>query len=196
MNLIEALRQIAARGSVGDPDLHYLQTVLANAIPKLRAAIDLRGRTLRPGRFICHRDPQYGFVVMILGWGPGDATPIHDHGTWGIEGVLEGSLTVTDYDDSELDPQPLLQRVIGPGATMSNLPPKRDVHKVASCSRGLSLSLHVYGHELTGNRIYVPGEGFKMRHNKADEYAFLDVAGVGESESQVWGLLWNECSML
>lgn len=193
---MEELQKLATQGAVTEQDLHHLQRVVAHSIPKLRAAASLRAKMLRPGRFICHRDPVYGFVVMILAWGPGDATPIHDHGTWGVEGVLEGVLSVTEYDDSEMNPKPLTQRIIGPGATMSNLPPNRDVHRVASGSCGLSVSLHIYGREITGNRIFVPGEGFQQRHNKADEYAFLDVAGVGETEAQTWGLLWQDCSML
>lgn len=194
--LIEQLQKVIAAGPVGEAQLSFLQEEVASAIPKLRAAVALRNQILRPGRFICHRDQTYGFVVMILAWGPGDGTPIHDHGIWGVEGVLEGALTVTDYNDSEVAPEPLLQKIIGPGATMSNLPPKRDVHRVQNCARGLSLSLHIYGREITGNRIFVPGKGFEVRNQKADEYAFLDVAGIADKEELGWSLFWNASSML
>lgn len=196
MSIVEDLHRVVAAGAVAEPQLKTLQAALSCAIPRLRAAVELRCNEMRPGRFICHRDPTHGFVVMVLGWGPGDATPIHDHGTWGVEGVLQGSLTVTEYDDSETEPRPLMQRVIGPGATMSNLPPKRDVHKVENCGSGLSLSVHIYGREITGNRIFVPGKGFEARAQKAAEYAFLDVAGVCPEDSQGWGLFWSESSML
>lgn len=194
--LIEELRQVAANGPVGEAQLSFLQGEVALAIPKLRAAVALRGGILQPGRFICHRDQAHGFVIMILAWGPGDATPIHDHGVWGVEGVLEGALTVTEYDDSEVAPEMQRQKIIGPGATMSNLPPKRDVHRVQNCARGLSLSLHIYGREITGNRIFVPGKGFETRSQKADEYAFLDVAGIAEKHDLGWGLFWSTSSML
>jgi hypothetical protein len=43
-----------------------------------------------------------------------------------------------------------------------NLPPSRDVHKVQHGKGDESaVSLHIYGREMTGNRMFVPGEGFR-----------------------------------
>ena len=37
-------------------------------------------------------------------WGPGQGTPVHDHGgLWCVEGVVEGQIAVTRYD---VQPQP------------------------------------------------------------------------------------------
>ena len=99
---------------------------------------------------------------MVLVWGKGDGTPIHDHGTWGVEAVLLNALKVTQYSPSEENPEPLGSFVAGASYVMHNLPPDRDVHRVEHHSGDAARSLHIYGKEMTGNRAFYPGEGFKV----------------------------------
>ena len=42
-------------------------------------------------------DPFERFSVVSFVWGPGQATPIHDHTVWGLIGVLEGAEFVRTY---------------------------------------------------------------------------------------------------
>src|SRR5262245_39269109 len=50
-------------------------------------------------RRLVHRDDQRGYSVVAMTWGPGQATPLHDHGgMWCVEGVWEGSIDVQQYE--------------------------------------------------------------------------------------------------
>ena len=49
-------------------------------------------------QYLLHRDATSRFcVVSFLVWGPGQSTPIHDHGTWGLVGMLCGAETATRF---------------------------------------------------------------------------------------------------
>jgi len=41
-------------------------------------------------QFLLYVDPQDRFSVVSFVWGPGQATPIHDHTVWGLIGMLRG----------------------------------------------------------------------------------------------------------
>jgi predicted metal-dependent enzyme (double-stranded beta helix superfamily) len=160
--LIDSLREILANRcqSIDQGVLDEVRSLVQSSIPRLQSTL-LCQRALKPGRYLCYKDPDFGFVVMCLVWGEGDATPIHDHGTWGVEAVLRSTLAVTNYSECEQDPRPLDTCVCKAGAVIYNLPGCRDVHKVAHHSGDYAVSLHIYGREMTGNRMFVPGEGFK-----------------------------------
>ncbi|WP_239023825.1 hypothetical protein [Salinicola corii] len=42
-------------------------------------------------QYLLHCDAQERFSVVSFVWGPGQQTPIHDHGVWGLIGMLRGS---------------------------------------------------------------------------------------------------------
>jgi predicted metal-dependent enzyme (double-stranded beta helix superfamily) len=46
----------------------------------------------RYARNAIHVDPDGIMSLYALVWLPGQWTPIHDHGTWGVVGVVEGTL--------------------------------------------------------------------------------------------------------
>jgi len=158
--LIDDIRATIKGGDVGPEKIAQIESRVKEALPRLQAS-RVCTQTLSPGRYLCYKDPEYGFVIMVLVWASGDGTPIHDHGIWGVEAVLRHSLKVTNYSQNETDPQPLDTLIVAAGAIMHNLPPARDVHKVEHNSGDLAVSLHIYGREMTNNRSFVPGEGFK-----------------------------------
>src|SRR5258708_16641282 len=50
-------------------------------------------------RRLLYRDPDLGFTALVMTWGPGQRTALHDHaGIWCLEGVVEGELEVTRYE--------------------------------------------------------------------------------------------------
>ena len=160
--LVESLRGVLAkRGSkVDQAALDEVKALVQEAIPRLQSTM-LCQRAIKPGRYLCYKDPDLEFVIMCLVWGVGDATPIHDHGIWGVEAVLRSTLRVTSYTDCETNPRPVETCVCAAGTVIYNLPGDRDVHKVEHHSGDYAVSLHIYGREMTGNRMFVPGEGFK-----------------------------------
>src|SRR5882724_4344657 len=50
-------------------------------------------------RRLLHRNDDLGYTAVVMTWGPGQGTPLHDHaGIWCVEGVVEGRMDVTQYD--------------------------------------------------------------------------------------------------
>src|ERR671931_89921 len=45
---------------------------------------------LRYARRLFHQDPEGRYTAVVMTWGPGQGTPVHDHGgLWCVEGVVE-----------------------------------------------------------------------------------------------------------
>jgi predicted metal-dependent enzyme (double-stranded beta helix superfamily) len=52
-------------------------------------------------QLLLHCDPLERFSVVSFVWGPGQRTPIHDHCTWGLIGMLRGAELWEDTPASE-----------------------------------------------------------------------------------------------
>lgn len=119
-----------------------------------------------------YRSPKYDYRVIAITWGPGQASPIHDHAdTWGIEAVLRGELEVVDFRSvreyealSELLPSG--QHRLRAGQVISLLPP-HDLHACRNVgTRGPAVSLHIYGRHLEEVRSYVHLDGRLYRQER------------------------------
>src|SRR5262245_54654907 len=59
-------------------------------------------KTPRPdtyARRLFHRDPSGQYTMVVMTWGPGQKTALHDHaGIWCVEGVVDGNMEVAQYD--------------------------------------------------------------------------------------------------
>ena len=109
-------------------------------------------------QYLLYADPEDRFSVVSFVWGPGQATPIHDHTVWGLIGVLRGA---------ELC-QPFAQNAQGrwlPSAEQTRLeagtveavsPTVGDVHRVWNAlADSPSISIHVYGANIGKVRRHV-----------------------------------------
>ena len=99
-------------------------------------------------QYLLHCDSRERFSVVSFVWGPGQATPVHDHRVWGLVGVLRGAERVQRYvraaDGSigRLGPENVLQA----GKVDVVSPSVGDLHRVANGrDDGPSVSIHVYG---------------------------------------------------
>lgn len=111
-------------------------------------------------RYVVHRDPQDRFDVIALVWKPGQATLLHDHdGTWGVEGVVKGTITITNFlRERELGEDLVQLREletveVGARGTGQLLPPA-DCHIVANRGTETAITVHVYGKPLRQFRIF------------------------------------------
>lgn len=127
-------------------------------------------------RRLVYRSPQHGYVVVAMIWGPGQKTPLHDHaGTWCVEGVLEGRIEVTQYDLVGRDHGRCRFEVMdsvqtGVGAAGSLIPPF-EYHTIANARDRASITLHVYGNDLTHCGIFEPDDtGTYRRREKTLTY--------------------------
>ena len=102
-------------------------------------------------QYLIHRDPENRFSVVSFVWGPGQATPIHDHRVWGLVGVLRGAEIDQRYartDDGTLVPVGAPVR-LDAGAVATLSPDSGDIHRVANAHDDrVSISIHVYGADI------------------------------------------------
>ena len=48
-------------------------------------------------QYLLYADPLERFSMVSFVWGPGQKTPVHDHMTWGLIGMLRGQEIDTHY---------------------------------------------------------------------------------------------------
>ena len=112
-------------------------------------------------RHLVYIDRKRRFVIMCGVWQPGQGTPVHDHGTWGVMGIYKGELKVTNYlrlDDRTKPGHAKLREAAGvwsgTGSVTYVLPPNEEIHKVENLSDAETLSLHVYGKDVIEFQMY------------------------------------------
>ncbi|EJL34481.1 cysteine dioxygenase [Novosphingobium sp. AP12] len=100
-------------------------------------------------QYLLHCDSAERFSVVSFVWGPGQATPVHDHRVWGLVGVLRGAEKVQSFDFRDYDGA-LIQQ--GPTRDLLETeveaidPREGDIHRVENAySDRVSISIHVYG---------------------------------------------------
>lgn len=106
-------------------------------------------------------DPRQRFSVVSFVWGPGQATPIHDHTVWGLIGVLRGAECSLPYHVNpagDLVPAGAEAR-LERGAVAAVSPAIGDIHRVRNAfDDRVSISIHVYGADIGTVRraVYTP----------------------------------------
>jgi predicted metal-dependent enzyme (double-stranded beta helix superfamily) len=107
-----------------------------------------------------YKSEHNNFVVQVFVWEGGAGTPIHDHDTWGIMGVYQNQLKVTEYslksfEQSENFYLDQTQTFIAdPGAVCYLIPPDEEIHQIMNPTDNLSVSIHVYGKSIDEYNIY------------------------------------------
>jgi len=112
-------------------------------------------------RHLVYIDRKRRFVIMAAVWLPGQGTPVHDHGTWGVMGIIEGELHVVNYlrvDDRAKPGYAKLRESTGMYCGKENvsyvLPPNEEIHKVENIGEKTTYSLHVYGRDVVEFNMY------------------------------------------
>ena len=94
--------------------------------------------------------PDGAFSIVGLVWRPGQVTPIHDHVTWCVFGVIQG----VEYEELfTLDEE--RGCLVAAGASLnrtgdvSGFAPPGDIHRVRNVADDTSISIHVYGTDVS-----------------------------------------------
>jgi predicted metal-dependent enzyme (double-stranded beta helix superfamily) len=112
-------------------------------------------------RRLLYKDHASRFSVVVMVWGPGQGTPLHDHaGHWCVECVYEGRIRVTSYDvDHERESDVLFKQVdsvvSGVGAAGALIPPF-EYHTIENPFDDRAVTIHVYKGELAWCHAYEP----------------------------------------
>ena len=116
-------------------------------------------------QYLLHLDAAERFSVVSFVWGPGQATPVHDHTVWGLIGMLRGAELSQRYSERDrllmADGPPVR---LGPGDVEAVSPTVGDVHRECNAyDDRVSISIHVYGADIGKVRrhTYPPGGGRK-----------------------------------
>ncbi len=158
----------AVTRALDGPEAH---AVAAAALADLIARDDwlpaayARPHPLHYQQYLLHADAAARFSIVSFVWGPGQTTPIHDHGTWGAVGMLRGVETSQPYAaDGITPPRPLgpPHRLV-PGMVDMIGPDVGDIHKVSNAGDAVSVSIHIYGTNIGTHlrHVFPAGGGVK-----------------------------------
>ena len=138
---------------------------LVRAAPCFLTPEHRRGHPDRYARNLIFTGDDGTLSLFMLVWAPGQWTPIHDHGTWGVVGIVEGTLEEQAY--MRVDPCPQERRDCGiellpgglvllpPGAVSTFVPNPDHIHRTGvAAGRAPTLSLHLYGRVLNDFHVY------------------------------------------
>ena len=148
-----------------DAITHRVKHDLEDLLGRGLLALPARFKAARPdcyARRLLYQDPQDRYTAVVMTWGPGQGTPVHDHGgLWCVEGVVEGQMQVTQYDvrpaGDGFDVSPVGAPIAAGVGSAGRLIPPTDYHVLANARPdGTSITLHVYGGNLTGCRVFTP----------------------------------------
>lgn len=162
--LIERLDQSVEAGSA-EAITAAVKQDLEHMLGGRRLTLPATLTTPRPdcyARRLLHRDPRGRYSAIVMTWGPGQGTAVHDHGgLWCVEGVVDGDIAVTQYlvrqeTDGYYRVTPIGSLLAGTGSAGCLIPPT-DHHVLANArpSRA-SVTLHVYGGDLDDCKVFVP----------------------------------------
>lgn len=188
--VLPALRDFVSQAAVharerSDP----AECVLALA-PIMLELIDRAGTLLEPQHYLSDSNhyarnlvydaPDGSLSLYALVWLPGQWTPVHDHGSWGVVGVLEGVLEERNYvcllPDAGADEGIRLARggviLLGRGAVTSFVPNPDHIHVTGvPPGRPTAVSLHLYGRMMNSFNIHDVSAGTRRRvaleHNES-----------------------------
>ena len=131
-------------------------------------------------RNLVYDAPDGSLSLYTLVWLPGQWTPVHDHGSWGVVGILEGVLEERNYvrlspdrgADSGIDLVRGGVILLGRGAVTSFVPNPDHIHVTGVPSeRSRAVSLHLYGRMMDSFNTYDLSSGTRQRvsleHNES-----------------------------
>ena len=99
---------------------------------------------------LLHAEPDGSFSIVALTWRPGQVTPIHDHVTWCVFGVIQGveheELFTLDEERGRLVPA---GASANPTGEVSGFAPPGDIHRVRNVGSETAISIHIYGTDVS-----------------------------------------------
>jgi predicted metal-dependent enzyme (double-stranded beta helix superfamily) len=111
------------------------------------------------GQWLLFRAADRSLCLFSLVVPSGAATPVHDHGSWGLVGLYRGRQDEELYSTERGGLVLVRRRALVPGDLYALLPPRNDVHRVRTTSATTSVSIHLLANDT----------GCVLRHTFDDE---------------------------
>ncbi len=137
------------------------------------------GSADRYTQHVLHVAPDRSHSVVVLVWYPGQRTPIHDHVSWCVVGMYEGTESQTLYRLADHAGARCLvetgQETAARGSCTALVPPAENIHRVANAGTARAISIHVYGADI---------ERLGSSINKTFDH--LPVRAIAGASRQAW----------
>jgi predicted metal-dependent enzyme (double-stranded beta helix superfamily) len=148
--LVQAVRAMVERHADWERTASLVAGVLRRELPgpDVLTEQEQAGDPVTYQSHLLHVEPDGSFSVVAVVWRPGQVTPVHDHVTWCVAGVIQGA------EEEELFSCPTgdhLVRVsdnVNPAGSVTGFAPPGDIHRVRNPSDRTTISLHVYGTDI------------------------------------------------
>jgi 3-mercaptopropionate dioxygenase len=150
--LVAAVRSVVSRHADWRKTARLVSDELARYLPSANV-LSPEERIGDPEGYRSHllySEPGGAFSIVALVWRPGQVTPIHDHVTWCVFGVIKGEeheeLFVLDEERGCLVEAGAKTNREG---DVSGFAPPGDIHRVRNVGDQTAISLHVYGTDVS-----------------------------------------------
>jgi predicted metal-dependent enzyme (double-stranded beta helix superfamily) len=99
---------------------------------------------------LLHTEPDGTFSIVALVWRPGQLTPIHDHVTWCVFGVVQG-VELEELFRLDEDGECLIEvgSSTNDAGDVTGFAPPGDIHRVRNVGDRTAISIHVYGTDVS-----------------------------------------------
>jgi 3-mercaptopropionate dioxygenase len=151
-DLVEAVRAVVSQHADWRQTARLVADELARHLPT-PSVLDPEQRVGEPDGYRSHllySEPGGAFSIVALVWRPGQMTPIHDHVTWCVFGVIQGQ----EHEELYLLDEKAGCLVRAGARTnregdVSGFAPPGDIHRVRNVGDHTAISLHIYGTDVS-----------------------------------------------
>lgn len=148
-----------------------VKAILIDSMQRGSLAVPAGYRTPIEGTYarrLLHRDPDGKYTMVVMAWGRGQKTALHDHaGIWCVECVVDGNMEVAQFDlQSAQDERYWFterNRVVAGRGSAGCLIPPFEYHTLGNAAATPSITLHVYGGEMDHCHVYEPEDDGSYR---------------------------------
>jgi predicted metal-dependent enzyme (double-stranded beta helix superfamily) len=140
--------------------------LMLELLPKVSDFLTEKHRQGTPDHYARNQvycEPDGSMSLFCMVWRPGQWTPVHDHGAWGLVAVVDGALQERNYIRTDPQERPdsgiILRRggvsVLAKGSVTTFVPNPDHIHR-AGVPRGWqeTVTLHLYGRNMTRYNVY------------------------------------------
>ncbi len=163
-DFLDQCRELTGEQQSGPQCVRAALPLMQRLLPQVGAALGPAHRRSDPAHYTRNAvliEPNLSLYALV--WLPGQWTPVHDHGSWGVVGIVEGVL----HERAYLRPDALAgcdtgivmseggTVALSPGSVSSFVPNPDHIHVTGvPADAEPALTLHLYGRNMESFHIY------------------------------------------
>ncbi|GHF37161.1 hypothetical protein GCM10010218_18410 [Streptomyces mashuensis] len=152
--LVADVRDVVGRGLPPDTTAYLVGERLAPHLgaPGLLTPEQCEGDPDRYRQHLLHAEHDGSFSIVALVWLPGQQTRIHDHVSWCVTGVHQGTESERRYrlvPDGATARLVATEDVVNHQGDVCGFAPPGDIHRVRNACSSTAISVHIYGADVS-----------------------------------------------